>query len=240
MKLFKTLSVLVLAIIVLQSFKKDHVNIWMIGDSTMAPKKKEVFPELGWGVALSNFVNSNVTIHNHAVNGRSTLSFINENGWKNVTDSIQPGDYVIIQFGHNDQKSKPDRHTEPFGSFKYNLEKFIAETRSHKATPVLCSSIVRRHFDGKGNLIDTHKDYITAAQQVAKETGTDYVDMENLTRKLVLGLGPEGSKSIYNFTDKKQDSTHLNVNGAGVVAKLFVNDAQKRKLSIAKYFNDKK
>ena len=240
MKLFKTLFILVLAVIVLQSFKKDHVNIWMIGDSTMAPKKKEAFPELGWGVALSNFIKSDVTIHNHAVNGRSTLSFINENGWKNVCDSIQPGDYVIIQFGHNDQKPKPDRHTEPFGSFKDNLKKFIAEARSHKANPVLCSSIVRRHFNGKGNLTDTHKDYITATKQVATETATDYVDMEKLTRKLVLDMGPQGSKTIYNFTDKKQDSTHLNVEGANVVAKLFVDDAQKRKLPIAKYFKTKK
>jgi len=240
MKLFKTILVAILGLSLLLSFKKDHVNIWMVGDSTMAPKKKEAFPELGWGVALSNFLNSNATVHNHAVNGRSTLSFINENGWKNVTDSIQPGDYVIIQFGHNDEKTKADRHTEPFGSFKDNLKKFIADTRSHKATPVLCSSIVRRHFDSKGNLIDTHKDYIIAAQQVAKETGTDYVDMENLTRKLVLGMGPKDSKSIFNFTDKKQDSTHLNVKGANVVAKLFVDDAKKNKISIAKYFIDKK
>lgn len=240
MKLFKILLIAFLCILCLSSYDSNPVGIWMIGDSTMAPKKKEAFPELGWGVALSDFVTNKATVHNHAVNGRSTLSFINSNSWKNVCDSLQPGDYVIIQFGHNDQKPKPDRHTEPFGSFKDNLKKFITETRSHKAIPVLCSSIVRRHFDGRGNLIDTHGDYITAVQQVANETKTAYVDMEKLTRKLVVNMGPEVSKSIFNFTDKKQDSTHLNVNGAKVVAKLFVDDAINRKLPIAKFLDAKK
>lgn len=216
--------------------KPDKVNIWMIGDSTMAPKSKEAYPELGWGEGLRNFINDKATIHNHAVNGRSTLSFINENRWKIVCDSIQPGDYVIIQFGHNDQKPKEDRHTEPFGSYKDNLKKFIAETREHKATPILCSSIVRRHFDNKGSLIDTHGDYIKAAKQVAQETKTMYVDMENLTRNLVAGMGPKESESLFLFTDKKQDSTHLNVQGAERVAKLFADDCKKAKAPIAKLF----
>lgn len=216
--------------------KKDKVNIWMIGDSTMAPKSKASYPELGWGEGLRNYVNDNAIVHNHAVNGRSSLSFINEGRWKKVTDSIQPGDFVIIQFGHNDQKPKADRHTEPFGSYKDNLKKFIAETREHKATPIVCSSIVRRHFDGKGNLKDTHGDYIKAAQEVAAETKTLYIDMEKLTRKLVAGMGPDKSKSLFLFTEKKQDSTHLNIQGAAKVANLFVIDCKEKKAPISHLF----
>lgn len=235
MNLIKAIVLLVCAATFMPA-TQDKVNIWMIGDSTMAPKSKEAYPELGWGEGLRNFINDKATVHNHAVNGRSTLSFINEGRWKNVTDSIQPGDYIIIQFGHNDQKTKPDRHTEPFGSYKDNLKKFITEARQHKATPVLCSSIVRRHFDGKGNLKDTHGDYIKAAKEVAKETKTMYVDMEKLTRKLVTGMGPKDSKSIFLFTEKKQDSTHLNIQGADKVANLFVIDCKKEKAPIAKLF----
>jgi len=235
MNLVKTIALLICTMALFPA-RPDKVNIWMIGDSTMAPKSKGAYPELGWGEGLRNFTNDKATVHNHAVNGRSTLSFINENRWKAVCDSIQPGDYVIIQFGHNDEKPNPDRHTEPFTTYKDNLKKFITETREHKATPVICSSIVRRHFDGKGNLKDTHGDYIKAAQQVAAETKTMYVDMEKLTRDLVAGMGPESSKSLFLFTNKKQDSTHLNVQGADKVAKLFADDCKKVKAPIATLF----
>ncbi|MXN90854.1 carbohydrate esterase [Flavobacterium sp. Sd200] len=236
MNFIKVFALLIFTTAILAPEKPATTGIWMIGDSTMAPKSKNAFPELGWGEGLRKLVNDKATVHNHAVNGRSTLSFINENRWKAVCDSIKPGDYVIIQFGHNDQKPNPDRHTEPFTSYKDNLKKFITETREHKGTPILCSSIVRRHFDGKGNLIDSHGDYIKAAKEVATETKTMYVDMESLTRNLVGGMGPKESKSLFLFTDKKQDSTHLNVQGAERVAKLFVDDCKKVKAPIAKLF----
>ncbi len=206
----------------------------MVGDSTMAKKNASHFPESGWGEGLKEFVTKGAVLKNHAASGRSTLSFINEGRWKNVADSLQPGDYVIIQFGHNDEKPAEKLHTDAFGSFKENLKKFIAETREHKATPIVCSSIVRRHFDAAGNLKDTHGDYITAAKQVAEETKTLYIDMEALTRKYVTGLGPEKSKAIYMFTEKVSDSTHLSIEGSRGVAKLFVDEAKAKKASIAK------
>ncbi len=235
MNFIKTLTLL-LCTITLLPVKQDKVGIWMIGDSTMAPKSKASYPELGWGEGLRNLINNKAVVHNHAVNGRSTLSFINENRWKAVCDSIKAGDYVIIQFGHNDQKPKPDRHTEPFRSYKDNLKKFIMDTRQRKATPIICSSIIRRHFDSKGNLIDTHGDYIKAAQEVAKETKTFYVDMEKLTHNLVEELGQEQSKTLFMFTAKKQDSTHLNIQGAAKVANLFVIDCKERKAPVTKLF----
>jgi lysophospholipase L1-like esterase len=235
----KTKNLIVLFIIALFSFsfiKPAKTNIWLIGDSTMAAKKPERKPESGWGVSLADFVNDKAIIHNHAASGRSTLSFINEGRWNTVYDSIQKGDYVVIQFGHNDEKNEEKLHTEPFGTFKTNLRKFIEESRKKGANPIICSSIVRRHFDGKGNLIDTHGDYITAAKEIATETKTPYVDMERLTKKLVAEMGPDKSKEIYNFTNKKQDSTHVNFKGADLIADLFVKEAKKELLPIAKFF----
>lgn len=230
-------KILILSFIAIVSFafiQPKKTNIWLIGDSTMAYKKPERAPESGWGVALADFVTYKAQVHNHAASGRSTLSFITEGRWTIVYDSIQKGDYVVIQFGHNDEKTETKLHTEAFGSFKDNLRKFIEESRKKGANPIICSSIVRRNFDGKGNLIDTHGDYITAAKQIAKETKTPYVDMEAATRKLVSEMGPENSKNIYNFTNRKQDSTHVNVKGATAIAQLFVNETKRQSMAIAK------
>jgi len=235
MKKTGILSILFIISLVTFSFvKPKQTNIWLIGDSTMAAKKPERLPESGWGVALAEFVTHKAVVHNHAASGRSTLSFISEGRWKSVADSLQKGDYVIIQFGHNDEKADAKLHTEPFGSFKTNLKKFIDESREKGANPIICSSIVRRHFDGKGNLIDTHGDYIKAAMEIAMETKTPYINMEAATRKLVSEMGPDKSKEIFTFTNRKQDSTHVNVKGASVIAKLFVNEAKAESLSIAK------
>ncbi|MGQ7944547.1 rhamnogalacturonan acetylesterase [Flavobacterium sp. WC2509] len=235
-KIKRILVLLVVATIIFSFSSPKQTNIWLIGDSTMAAKKPERLPESGWGVALANFVTDKAVVHNHAASGRSTLSFITEGRWKTVSDSLQKGDYVVIQFGHNDEKTEEKLHTEPFGTFKNNMQKFIEESRKKGAIPIVCSSIVRRHFDGKGNLIDTHGDYIKAAQEIAKETKTPYIDMEAATRKLVTEMGPEKSKEIYNFARSKKDSTHVNVKGAEMVAQLFVTEVKTKSLPLAKLF----
>jgi len=224
------------------SFKSnDKVNVWMIGDSTMANKQADKAPETGWGMVFNEFVTSNVTVHNHALNGRSSKSFLNEGRWKAVCDSIQLGDYVIIQFGHNDEKPAEKLHTDPATTYKELLKKYIDETRAKGANPIICSSIVRRHFDGKGNLKDTHGDYIKAAREIALETNTPYIDMEAQTRKLVSEMGPEKSKTLYLFTKPGkypnrptgvQDSTHLNTTGARTFAGLFVEEVKNQKLPL--------
>lgn len=227
--------------VVLTAFKNENpVGIWMVGDSTMAAKKAERYPESGWGVALADFVNEKAKVHNHAASGRSTLSFIKEGRWKKVCDSLQKGDYVIIQFGHNDEKTDEKLHTEPFGSFTTNMKLFIEESKAKGATPIVCSSIVRRNFDDFGKLMDSHGDYIKAAKEVAKETKTAYIDMESLTRKMVTEMGPDKSKEIYNFIGKRKDSTHLNVKGANAVAELFVKEVKREKLSLAVLFDYEK
>ena len=236
---------LVIITLTIFSFKNsERRNIWMIGDSTMANKKAEKAPETGWGMVMNEFVTPEVKVHNHALNGRSSKSFLNEGRWKAIYDSIQPGDYVIIQFGHNDEKPDSLLHTDAATTYKQLLKKYIDETRTKGANPIICSSIVRRHFDGKGNLKDTHGAYINAAREIALETNTSYIDMEARTRKVVSELGPEKSKSLYLFCNPEeyptrkngvQDSTHLNGTGARQVAGLFVEEVKKQKLSLMKF-----
>lgn len=245
MKKLKLMVFLSLALFTIMSFKStEKVNVWMIGDSTMANKNPDKAPETGWGMVMNEFVKKTATVHNHALNGRSSKSFVDEGRWKAVCDSIQPGDYVIIQFGHNDEKPDEKRHTDPFTTYKQQLKMFVDQTREKGGTPIICSSIVRRHFDDMGSLKQTHGDYIKAAREIAAETNTAYVDMEALTRKVVSKSGTEKSKKLYLFTkpgeyqNRKngvQDSTHLNVKGAHTFARLFVNDVKKQKLPLSKY-----
>lgn len=203
------------------------ITVFTIGDSTMANKKAEVAPETGWCQVFSAFVDQTVEIKNRAVNGRSTKSFINEGRWKAVLDSLQAGDYVFIQFGHNDQKIQDStRYTEPFTSYRRNLERFVHETREKGATPILFTSIVRRKFEN-GFLTDTHGNYPVVVRQVATEMNVPLVDLQMLTAGAVTALGDEASKNIYlwtpptdKFPEGRKDDTHLKVEGGNLVAKL--------------------
>lgn len=202
----------------------DSVTVFMIGDSTMAnkPLDKEN-QERGWGQMLPIYFEGPIKVDNHAVNGRSSKSFIDEGRWEKVREQIRPGDYVIIQFGHNDEKAKsPDRYTVPGSTFDANLKKFVNETREKGGTPILMNSIVRRNFPANGiaaaqtddrqktrkkglenypaegdTLVDTHGDYRIAPRNVAEEMGVAFVDMNALTHELVQGLGKDASKSLY-------------------------------------------
>lgn len=237
MKSLRLLAIILFSIVLLESCNQQKkVNIWLVGDSTMAAKKASRYPESGWGEGLKMYTNKKATIHNHAASGRSSLSFIKEKRWLAVLDGLQESDFVIIQFGHNDQKQNPKLYTEPFGSFKENIRKIIDKTREKGANPIVCSSIVRRQFNDDGSLKDTHGDYIIAAKKVASETNTPYVDMETITRKLVTQMGPNKSKEIFNYTSRKQDSTHVNIHGAEIIAGRFVHQTKVQDLHISAWF----
>ena len=219
-----------------------NITVFTIGDSTMANKKAEVAPETGWCQAFPAFVDQTVVIKNRAVNGRSTKSFITEGRWKAVLDSLLPGDYVFIQFGHNDEKIQDStRYTEPFTSYRKNLERFVRETREKGATPILFTSIVRRKFEN-GFLTDTHGNYPVVVRQVATEMNVPMIDLQLLTAGAVTALGDEASKSIYlwtpptdKFPEGRKDDTHLRVEGATLVAKLAAQQLTLLDNSLAKH-----
>ncbi|MCU0788454.1 MAG: rhamnogalacturonan acetylesterase [Verrucomicrobia bacterium] len=205
--------------------------IFMIGDSTMADKPLlPPQPERGWGQMLPLYFKPEIRIVNLARNGRSSKSFRDEGRWQPVLDRLRPGDYVIIQFGHNDEKAgDPARFTEPFGSFKDNLTRYVNETRERGGHPILATSIVRRKFNAQGELEDTHGDYVVATRQVAAEQKVPLLELERGTATLVQRLGPELSRNLYlwvepgefaSLPDGRQDDTHLNACGASRVCDL--------------------
>lgn len=222
-----------LLLISLNSFAQK-ITIYGIGDSTMANKSKpEVNPEHGWGQVLPLFFNSDVVVDNRAVNGRSTRSFINEKKWEAIYKVLKPGDYVFIQFGHNDQKNADStRYTNPHTAYRHNLIRFVKETREKGAIPILFSSIVRRNFNEKGVLIDTHGEYPMETRLVAQEYNVPFVDLQYYTELLEMSYGPEKSKELHLhykpgeiafYPEGKVDDTHLGLKGATAVAELALN-----------------
>ena len=207
--------------------KNGKIRILMIGDSTMANKDtSKGSPERGWGMVLQHFFTDAVEVDNHAQNGRSTKSFINEGRWDKVLARIRPGDYVFIQFGHNDEKYKKEKvYTAPGGTFDANLRRFVLEARQRGGIPVLFNAIVRRKFDGQ-RLTDTHKDYLFSPRRVAEQLDVYFVDANAITHGIVEPMGPEDSKRLFMWLPKGspshpkglQDDTHLNVYGAHRVA----------------------
>ena len=212
------------ALLMLTAATQQKVTtIFIIGDSTAAKKDlSKGSPERGWGMALQcYFDEAFIRVDNHAVNGRSSKSFINEGRWQKVVEKIQPGDYVIIQFGHNDEKKGEDRHTEPGSTFDANLAKFINETRAKGGIPVVMNPVVRRNFalksvkndddealrnttfqDGaktqEGDVLkDTHGLYAIAPRTVADSLHAYFIDATQITRDLEQGLGVEGSKKLH-------------------------------------------
>lgn len=223
---FKHIIYIVGTLLLLSAFTMDtprKFTIFMVGDSTMADKNlKGNNPERGWGMMLQGFFTENVTVDNHAVNGRSTKSFINEGRWDAVLKKIQKGDYVFIEFGHNDEKPAETLHTDPGSTFDDNLRKFVREAREKGGIPVLFNSIVRRnfppsgktfadateardflsfsggHYDNEGDvLVDTHGAYLESPKKVAAEMNVPFIDLNTLTRQMVAEYGREGSKKLW-------------------------------------------
>lgn len=220
MKRYKSLILCLMAAILLCSGGKK-TTVFVIGDSTAAEKgnyKKS--PERGWGMVLQGCFDDKVIVDNHAVNGRSSKSFLDEGRWQNVLDRIQPGDYVIIQFGHNDEKPAPARHTDPGTTFDAHLARYVEETRSKGGIPVLMNSVVRRcyyaeelkndddeklrdkAYDGQelinsDTLIDTHGAYVVAPRNVAKKMDVPFVDATKITHDIETAMGIEGSRKLH-------------------------------------------
>ena len=213
---------------------RGPVRVFLIGDSTMADKPIVDNPERGWGQAFPSFFDGNVIIENYARNGRSTKSFIDERRWQTVCDQLKTGDYVFIQFGHNDAKiTDTSRYAAPHGAYKQNLLRFISESRAKGAIPVLLTPVQRRKFDASGHLEDTHGDYPEVVREVASETHAPLIDLTQSSSELFNRLGPEKTKNIFlwipdsvfdAFPSGKQDNTHFTEFGAMQIAGL-VRDA---------------
>ncbi len=221
-------------------------TLFLIGDSTMANKENpDKNPEHGWGQVLPQFLTTGIEVQNHAMNGRSSKSFRTEGRWDKVEKQLKKGDFVVIQFGHNDQKLKDStKFTNPHTQYRANLERYVNETRAKGATPILMTSIVRRNFNENGVLIDTHTDYPLVVRMVANDMKVAFVDLQLLTEQMEISNGPEKSKLLHlhfkegdnpYYPKGKDDDTHLSKLGAETVAKLALKDLKSLKIGLEKF-----
>lgn len=214
-----------------------QIRVFVCGDSTAATKDiTKGSPERGWGHVLQPFFDpEEVIIENHAKNGRSTKSFVTLGHWQKVEESIRPGDYVFIEFGHNDTKeSDTTRFTTP-AQYGQNLINYIEIVRSKGATPVLLTQVCRRWWKS-GVLADSHGEYLKECHRVAKQTGVLFIDAEKITRDWLTPLGDEGSQKYFmnlpagkypSHPDGKTDNTHFTTPGARIVAKMICQEIER-------------
>ncbi len=203
------------------------ITIYGIGDSTMSDYtvySTNLQPRTGWGQCLGAYFTEGVTVANHARSGRTTASFLSEGLWTPIVSALKTGDYVFIQFGHNDEK---DLTT---AQYRTNLARFIGETRQKGAIPVLLTPIARRQFSGN-TLQDTHGQFPPTMRQLAADSAVYLIDLTQKSMALVQSLGVEGSKAIYlylnageypNYPNGSADNTHLSPYGANEIARLAV------------------
>ncbi len=210
----------------------NKIKIFLAGDSTIAIKEPKNFPETGWGMPFVQFWDSSVTVVNKAKNGRSTKSFMQEGLWKSITDEANEGDYVLIQFGHNDEvPTKKTATTEK--EFENNLLQYVQDSRDKKAIPVLITPVARRKFDSTGHIVGTHDVYAQIVRNVAKTKAVPLVDLDKKSQQLYQQLGVEASKLLFNYLeagqhpnypDGKKDDTHFSELGARMVAQIVYAD----------------
>jgi lysophospholipase L1-like esterase len=232
-------------LLVVFSVSAQKITIYGIGDSTMADKvKPNENPEHGWLQVFPQFVTKDVKIINKAVNGRSTKSFIDQHRWDSIYKVLKKGDYVFIQFGHNDEKQEDStRYTNPHTSYRHNLIRFIKESREKGAIPILFSSIARRNFNEKGTLIPTHGEYTLEVRMIAQQYNVPFVDLEYYSEQLEIACGPEKSKELHlhfkpgespYYPNGKDDDTHLSLKGATEISKIVARELKFLPLKISK------
>ncbi len=214
------------------------MRIWIAGDSTASIKKAEKRPEYGWGECLSAYLGDEYLVFNHAENGRSTKSFLDEGRLDVISQGIKAGDLLLIQFGHNDQKSEDlNRYADARNDYPRNLNIFIDVARRHGAIPILLTSISRCDFkDGLLNPL-THQDYPKAMKALAKQENVMCIDLFEITQRKLSALGPDQAKTYFlhlnpgdsiHYPLGIKDNTHLNENGARYIASIIADVIKNR------------
>ena len=225
---------ILMAVTLISATPPKKIKIWLCGDSTIAIKQTTAYPETGWGMPFVHFWDSSVQVNNLAKNGRSTKTFINEKLWQQVLDGAEEGDYVFIQFGHNDEVPEKKSYTIP-EDFKSNLTKLIKETRALKATPILFTPVSRRQFDSAGIALENHKAYDELVKEVAVKEKVLFIDLDTKSRELYQTFGKDKSTLLFlqlqpgehpNYPEGKIDNTHFSELGARLIAQLVLKEVK--------------
>ncbi|MEH7239057.1 rhamnogalacturonan acetylesterase [Bacillus sp. JJ1562] len=220
-----------------------NVQIYIAGDSTVSDCPPNEEPRAGWGQVLNHYFLDNIIIHNLAIGGRSSKSFIDEKRLETILNEIQPNDYLFIQFGHNDQK-QDHRRTEPYSSYHSYLNQYIVGAREKNAIPVLVTSMHRRNFDENGKIVNSLGEYPEAMKALAKEQQVSLIDLWNESKQLYESLGPEKCKDLFlwlepgehpNYPDGICDDTHFREEGAHKFASIIAKEIKENIPNLEKY-----
>ncbi|GMW02087.1 MAG: hypothetical protein AMXMBFR84_32230 [Candidatus Hydrogenedentota bacterium] len=221
-------------------------RLYVIGDSTAASYPDDRSPLTGWAQVLQDaFDADRLIVENRAKSGRSSKSFFEEGAWQPILEALKPGDFVFIQFGHNDSnKDDPNRFTEPDTTYKAFLTTYVENTRSKGATPILLTPINRNRWNADGVFEDSMGEYPRAVRELAKALDVPVIDMHRLTETRFSHLGPDGTRQLFlylkkgespNYPDGKEDGTHLCLNGAREICSLAVDEIRNSRLPLAAY-----
>lgn len=218
------------------------VTIYLAGDSTVSDYPSSLFPRTGWGQVLPTMLDQQVTVRNFAKRGRSSKSFIHEGRLEWILNSIQKGDYLFIQFGHNDEKvSYPNLYTNPNTTYKIYLKQYIDGARKKGAFPILVTPVQRMSFSNDGRALDTHGRYPEAMKALAKEENVPVIDLAAKSRRLYQQLGTDDTKKLFlwlkagqypNYPQGVKDPTHFQEYGAEHIAKLVIEGIEELHLPI--------
>jgi len=239
---------LLAAVLASASFLLAAADIYMAGDSTMQTYRGNYAPQQGWGQRMQELVKDGVTVYNRSIGGRSTKSFKAEKRWENLIREVKKGDFVIIQFGHNDgTKAKPERYADPKTEYKENMRGFVEDVRRVGGIPVIATSIPFGNYLQDGSLKPPGflNPYLQSAREVAAETKCDLVDLYAYADKELNAAGEKKGTMLYlelkpgdypNFPEGKSDRCHICFRGALFYAKAFALLAKQNKLPIAELF----
>ncbi|MDR6884365.1 pectinesterase family protein [Bacillus sp. 3255] len=223
------------------------VKLYLAGDSTMSNYKSSFYPRMGWGQVLDRWFGSGAVVCNAAASGRSSKSYITEGRLNVIWSKIRPGDYLFIQFGHNDQKEDEKRYTEPYTTYLDHLRRYVEGARSRGALPVLITPVQRRSFDEQGSLADTHGEYPSAVRRLAAELEVPLIDLAEKSKRLFESLGAERTKALLlwlqpgehpNYPDGVTDDTHFSEAGATEIARLVVEGIKELGLPLARLLRE--
>jgi lysophospholipase L1-like esterase len=216
------------AICAIEITPADVPTIFLLGDSTVCDQPRE--PYNSWGQMLTRFFKPGIAIANHAESGESLRSSLGARRLDKVLSVMKPGDYLFIQYGHNDEKEKGEG-VGAFTTYKADLKRFVDGARQHGGMPVLITPVQRRTFDQDGKITNSHGDYPEAVRQVAKELDVPLIDLNALTKPLYEAWGIDPSKLAF----APNDNTHHNNYGSYELAKCIVERIRANKLGIVKY-----
>ena len=214
--------------------RDNKINIFLAADSTVRDYDPTEFPQAGWGQFIADYLTDEVDIKNHAVGGRSSKTFITEGRLAKIEEEISSNDYLFIQMGHNDSTiDRPERYTEPYGSYKSYLQQYIDVAKAKNAIPVLITPVGRLHYVNDEFLMD-FGDYCNAMKELAEENEVFLIDLMNRSITYLTSIGYVNANGLYMTSVNGIDCTHFTEKGAIEMAKL-VSEGMRESASLAKY-----